>query len=161
MRIRILMVRTNSAELEENGKNGCAKLICFVHTPIFPLFCAFWGRKIQISKCFRLIPFPISQLSPLNEKSRSTDIYMFTLAANLPYFQIPDLEFLKDKRKIINKHIPPAHPVSECPIYLDKVWQSLWLRIYYDRQRKSTEVSHLRCFICIKLENESICNKTD
>ena len=48
-------------------------------------------------------------------------IYMFTLGANLPFFQITDLEFLKDKRKIINKHIPPAHPVSECPIYLDKV----------------------------------------
>ena len=65
---------------EKNGKNGCAKLICFVHTPIFPQFVPFFahfrGRKIQISKCFRLIPFPISQLSPLNEKSWSTYIYV-------------------------------------------------------------------------------------
>ena len=64
--------------LEKNGKNGCAKLICFVHTPIFPQFVPFFahfrGRKIQMSKCLRLIPFPISQLSPLNEKSRSTYI---------------------------------------------------------------------------------------
>jgi len=84
---------------------------------------------------------------------------MFALAANLSYFQIPDFEFLKDKKKIINKHIPPA-PLIYCSIYLDEVWKSLWLRIYYERQRKSAEVSHLRCFICIKLENESICNKT-
>ena len=48
-------------------------------------------------------------------------IYMFTLAANLPYFQIPDFEFLKDKKKIINKLIPHVHHVSDCPIYLDKV----------------------------------------
>ena len=48
-------------------------------------------------------------------------IYMFALAANLSYFQIPDFVFLKDKKKIINKDIPPAHAVSDCPIYLDKV----------------------------------------
>ena len=114
-----------------------------------------------MSRCLGLIPFPISQLSPINEKSSSTYIYMFALAANLSYFQIPDLEFLKDKKKIINKHIPPAYLGSDCPIYLDKVCISLWLRIFYERQRKSTEVSHLRCFICIKLENESKCNKTD
>ena len=41
---------------------------------------------------------------------------MFALAATLSYFQIPDFEFLKDKKKIINKHIPPAHPGSDCPI---------------------------------------------
>ena len=58
---------------------------------------------------------------------------MFALAANLSYFQIPDFQFLKDKKKIINKHIAPAHPGSDCPIYLDKVWKSLWLRIYYER----------------------------
>ena len=86
---------------------------------------------------------------------------MFALAGNLSYFQIPDLEFLKDKKKTINKHIPPDQAVSDCPIYLDKVWKSLWLRIYYEQQRQSTEVSHLHSFICIKLENESKCNKTD
>ena len=86
---------------------------------------------------------------------------MFALAANLSYFQIPDFEFLKDKKKNIYKHIPPSHPDSDCSIYLDEVWKSLWLRIYYERQRKSTELSHLWCFICIKLENESKCNKTD
>ena len=41
---------------------------------------------------------------------------MFALAANLSYFQIPDFQFLKGKKKIINKHI--AHPPTLAQIAL-------------------------------------------
>ena len=60
-------------------KKRLCKFKLYSAYPIFPqfvpIFAHFRGRKIQISKCLPAIPFSISQLSPLNEKSSSTHKY--------------------------------------------------------------------------------------